>query len=152
MLTSPCMFQICSVSLQDIMVCMWVCVGVVRSMFYLCGSVEDEGMVTDSPHTGLLLSARRRTLLTTTPGMASTSGHTAISTRDQQGKGRADWDFGALAWVHFIRANIHSVDLSPILNSQRHVISSDVKTNVLFLTQKHHTNTESHIQPAVESP
>ena len=52
-------------------------------------------MVTDSPLTGLLLRSNSITLLTTTPGLASTSGHAAISTRDQQGKVRADmglWD------------------------------------------------------------
>lgn len=31
---------------------MSVCVGVVRRISYLCGNVEDEGMVIDSPHTG----------------------------------------------------------------------------------------------------
>lgn len=67
---------------------MYVCVGVVTKMGYLCGSIEDGGMVTDSPHTGLLLSTSSKTLPTTDPGRASTYGHTAISTRDQQGQFR----------------------------------------------------------------
>lgn len=96
---------------------MSVCVGVVRRISYLCRNVEDEGMVIDSPHTGLLLSTSSKIFPTTTLDMASTSGHAAISSCDQQDQVRADWGFGASARVPFIRSNIHCVDLSPPLNS-----------------------------------
>lgn len=94
------------------------------------GSIEDGGVVTDSPHTGLLLSTSSKTLPTTDPGMASTSGHTAISTRDQQGQYGADRDCRASALVHFIRSRSTVWFFSPTQTAEETLLS--VKTHSMF--------------------
>lgn len=66
------------------------------------------GVVSDSPHTWLLLSTSSKALPTTALGMANTSGHAAISSCDQQGRVRADSGFWASARVHFVWSNINA--------------------------------------------
>lgn len=78
-----------------------VCVGVIRKNILLPG-VIDGGVVTDSPHTGLVLIISSKILPTTALGMA---GHAAISSYDQRGQVRADLDVGASAGVHFLNVN-----------------------------------------------
>lgn len=50
--------------------------------------VMDEGNVTDSPHTGLVLIISSKILPTAARGMV---GHAAISSCDQKGQVRAEW-------------------------------------------------------------
>lgn len=84
--TSPCfLFLILIVAGLSVECC--VCVGVCvccmevwsESCLICVGALRTSGMVTDSPHTGSLLSTSSKTLPTTTPGMARTSGLAAIS-------------------------------------------------------------------------
>lgn len=129
MLTCPCTFQIffgmfplfLYFPLWDLMVlCLSACADVVSGMTYQYRRSAEDGY-TNSPHTGLLLSTSSKTLPTTIPGVASTSGQAAISTRDQRAKVRADRDLWASAWVHVIGSNIHCEDpLFPLNNNKTH--------------------------------
>lgn len=108
----------------------WVC-ATCGQISYLCVCVDDEGTVTDSPNTGLLLSTSSKTLLTKTPGVTSTSGHAAISPRGKQGKVRADSGVGGLSsgpfhWVqHSLRGfNAH------LKNSWRHITVGNIKASL----------------------
>lgn len=136
MLTSPCMFHIgCCGMFFTVFIpvgSVWVRVGAVTSLGYLCGSIEDVGLVTDSPHTGSLLSTSSTTLPSTAPGTASsTSAHAAITSRDQQGQVRADWDATASALVHFIGFWGQCVAFSPTGTAEETLMSSQYILYVL---------------------
>ena len=111
-----------------------VCVlheGVVRKLSDLCGrALRTSGMVTDSPHTGLLLSTSSKTLPTTTPGMAGTSGHAAISLYLWPA-GPSGGRPGLLGISSGPFHQVHRVDLSLPSNKTHHWQSMN-NTNILF--------------------